>query len=445
MSDQYDVVVIGAGPAGRTAAVLLARRGLRAACIDEHAEPGGTCLHEGVIAMRAMLAAVQSGAADVSAVAAWRDRVVGAIARDLDGRLTDAGVTLLKGRARLHAAREVRFQPAGRKRSRSLTADYVILAPGAAPLEVPGIVFDDERIVDASRGMRFTEPPVRLCVIGAGVIGLEIACLWAALGSRVTLVDARAEFLPAVDGDIAVEAMRRFTQQGLDIRLATRCIAAARERNEVVVEVESGGKRGRIVCDRVIVAAGRRPATEGIADAGAGLLFAERCEIGVDESCRTNLPNVYAIGDAVRGPMHAHKGIEEAVHVAELIAGHNPPPLRLDGIPSVVHARPEIAWVGTSEAQARASGIPVRSGMAEYISLEPGSAGAPGDILAKLVVHAETDRLLGVHVLGTQAGQIVAAGLVALELGASGEDLALMPFPYPGGADVLRKAALAIA
>lgn len=460
----YDVIVIGAGPAGYVCAIRCAQLGLKTACLDDWRTPageaalGGTCLNAGCIPSKALLEASEKYAEirdhgarfgvradglafDLSLMMAHKDKVVADLTRGIAGLFKANGITAVHGRGRLLTNRRVQvMSPDGQ---RTLEAGHVVLASGSAPVAIPAAPVDGRHIVDSSGALSFDRVPARLGIVGAGVIGLELGSVWRRLGAEVVLFEALDRFLSIADEAVAREAQKLFSAQGLGIRIGARVLSTRVEDGAVVVTVEDAtGKREQRV-DRLIVAVGRRPSTHDLAAEDAGLLVEEWGTIHVDEHCRTNLPGVYAIGDAVRGPMLAHKGSEEGVMVAELIAGRK---ARVDPdlIPSVIYTQPEIAWVGKNEAQLKAAGTGYRTGQFPFAA--SGRAQALGQTagFVKILAEETSDRVLGVHIIGAQASELIAAAVLAMSFGASSEDLALTIFAHPTLSEALHEAALAV-
>ncbi len=463
--ERFEVIVIGAGPAGYVAAIRCAQLGLKTACVDQWLDaqgrpaPGGTCLNVGCIPSKALLESselyarlhhefrdhgIRAGriAMDVGAMMARKERVVRELTQGIVQLFQANGVTLVTGHGRLQPDRTVAVTAPDGGITR-YGADSIILAPGSRPAEIAAAPLDGERIVDSTGALSFDEVPRRLGVIGAGIVGLELGSVWRRLGAEVILLEAQEALLTMADRQVAREALKAFGAQGLDIRLGARVMSARVKRNkvEVVYQDADGERRERV--DRLIVAVGRVPNSDGLCAAGTELALDEWGYIHVDEQCRTNLPGVYAIGDVVRGPMLAHKGSREGVMVAELIAGRQAA-LDYDLMPGVVYTQPEIAWVGKSEQALEADGVPYRSGVFPFAA--NGRARAAGETtgLVKVLAHAHTDRILGVHMIGAHCSELVAQAVIAMEFGASSEDLGLMVFAHPTLSEALHEAALAV-
>jgi dihydrolipoamide dehydrogenase len=465
MAQQFDVVVIGAGPGGYVAAIRAAQLGLKTACIekwqDAKGKPvyGGTCLNVGCIPSKALLDSshkyheaahgfavhgIRTGevAIDVGAMMARKSQIVGQLTGGIAGLFKANGVTVLAGSGRLLAGRKVEFTPHGGE-AELIEAGNVILASGSAPIEIPSARFDGARIVDSAGALEFGEVPKRLGVVGAGVIGLELGSVWARLGAEVVVIEALPEFLMMVDQQISKEAFRLFTkQQGLDIRLNARVTATAVQGDSVEVSYSEGEATKTERFDRLIVAVGRSPVTKGLVATDSGVNLEDRGFVHVNDYCQTDMPGVYAIGDIVRGPMLAHKAMEEGVMVAERIAGRKTQ-LNYDCIPSIIYTHPEIAWVGANEQQLKAAGTPYTTGVFPFAA--SGRALAANDTagMVKVLRHAETDRVLGCHIIGPSAADLVQQMVIAMEFGASAEDIALICFGHPSLSEGVHEAALA--
>ena len=464
MAKQFDVIVIGGGPAGYVAAIRAAQLGKSTAVVDSfvykdgEAALGGTCLNVGCIPSKALLDSSEqyhkvthtlsahgikaSGVElDVQEMIRRKDRVV----KDLTGGIAQLfksnGITWLKGHGRLLDNKQV--QVADHKGEKeTYQAENVILAPGSRPIDIEAAPLDGERIVNSDGALEFTEVPKRLGIIGAGVIGLEMGSVWSRLGSKVVLLEAQDEFLPAVDARVSRSAHAEFKNQGLDIRFGARVTQAKVGKNVTVHYEDKDGKQSMQV-DKLVVCVGRRPNTNDLFSEDANLILDERGYVNVDEHCETNIPGVYAIGDVVRGPMLAHKGSEEGVMVAETIAGgvgH----VNYDTIPWVIYTHPEIAWVGRTEQTLKTAGVPFRSGTFNFGATGRARAMEETAGLVKIIAHAETDRILGVHIVGPQASEIIAEAVVAMEFQASAEDLARTIHAHPTLSEAVHEAALSV-
>jgi dihydrolipoamide dehydrogenase len=464
MTEQnFDVVVIGGGPAGYPAAIRAAQLGLSAACVDDWkapdgAEPyGGTCLNVGCIPSKALLESselyhraasefshhgIAVGSLDID-IAKMQERkrgIVKQLTSGIEALFKANGVMAIKGRGRVLKGNRV--EVAGHDGSTQvLAAKQIILATGSTPIELPIAKFDGDRIVDSAGALEFDKVPVRLGVIGAGVIGLELGSVWRRLGSEVVMLEALDKFLPMADEQIAAEAMRQFKKQDLDIRLGAKVTAARVEGDSVKVEYEQGGEKHSLEFDRLIVCVGRRPVSQDLVDPDTGVEIDARGFIQVDEQCRTAAAGIWAVGDVVRGPMLAHKGTEEGVMVAELIAGHTAE-VNYDAVPSVIYTAPEVAWVGKTEAEVKASGKPYKVGSFSFAANGRAKALQQAAGMVKLIADKKYDEILGVHIVGPMAGELIAEAVLAIEFQASAEDLQRTVHAHPTLAEAIHEAAL---
>ncbi len=463
--DNYDLIVIGAGPAGYAAAIRAAQLGMKTACIDKSlnksGEPtlGGTCLNWGCIPSKALLDAshkyaeakdkfaeigIETGAlaVDVQRMIARKDAVVGQLTGGISGLFEGNGVVRLAGHGKLLAGRKVEFTPHDGTPGILETA-HIVLAPGSVPVDIAPAPLTGDAIVDSTGALEFQSVPQRLGVIGAGVIGLELGSVWGRLGADVVLLEALPDFLPTVDRRIARDALREFGRQGLDIRLGTRVMGATVDNGSVAVAYQDQSGDHALRVDKLIVAVGRRPYTEGLLAADSGVNLDERGFLYVNDLCATDVPEVYAVGDVVRGPMLAHKGVEEGVMVVERIAGHKPL-VNYDCIPSVIYTAPEIAWVGKTEQELKAADEDCQLGAFSFAASGRALAAAEATGTVRIVADADTDRILGVHVFGPQASELIAEAVIAMEFGASAEDLGLTMFAHPTLSEAMHEAALAV-
>jgi dihydrolipoamide dehydrogenase len=464
MAERYDVVVIGGGPAGYTAAIRSAQLGLKTACVDDWRGPsgeptlGGTCLNAGCIPSKALLESSEfyaqvrdQGAVrglkyaqlslDLAAIMAHKEKVVAELTRGVATLFKANGVTWMAGRGKLLPKNQVEITGAAAKQ---IEADHVILASGSTPVNFGNAPFDGERIVDSQRALEFQEVPRRLGVIGAGIIGLELGSVWRRLGAEVVLLEAQEVFLPVADEQVAREALKQFTAQGLEIHLGARVLESRVEKDAVLMRYQDQNGEHEKTVDRLIVAVGRRPNTDGLFAAETGLLLDEWGFVHVDEHCRTNLPNVHAVGDVVRGPMLAHKGMEEGVMVAERIAGHAAS-VDYGIVPSVIYTQPEIAWVGKTEQALKQSGESFRAGIFPFVANGRAKAMGEASGFIKILADARTDRVLGVHLIGPHCSEIVASAVLAMSFGASSEDIMHTMFAHPTLSEALHEASLAVA
>jgi len=466
MSTAFDVIVIGAGPAGYVAAIRAAQLGLSVVCVDDFVgkdgKPalGGTCLNVGCIPSKALLEStkqfhalmhgfkdhginVTNPTLDVPTMIGRKDKIVKQLTGGIAGLFKANKIQSIAGRARLLAGKQVEVTLVDGS-EQALSGRHVILATGSLPIQIPGIAFDGETIVDNAGALDFNSVPARFGVIGAGVIGLEMGSVWRRLGSEVTVLEAMPEFLSGVDADIARVAAREFKKQGLDIRLGCKVTSAKLESGAVQLEyTDDKGATQSLTVDKLLVAVGRRAHTKGLLADDSGVVQNARGQIEVDAHCQTAVSGVWAIGDCVRGPMLAHKGSEEGIAVAELIAG-KAGHVNLDTIPWVIYTEPEIAWVGKSEKELKADGVPIRSGSFPFAAI--GRAMAMNETYGqvKVIAHAETDRVLGVHMVGPMVSELIAECVVAMEFHASSEDLARICHAHPTLSEAVHEAALAV-
>ena len=467
MTNEYDIVVIGGGPAGYAAAIRAAQLGMRTACIDKSVDKdgnptlGGTCLNWGCIPSKALLDAshkymeaahgfaevgidVGDVSVDVAKMMRHKDGVVAKLTSGIGALFGGNGVESLPGHGRLLAHKHVEYTNHEGEVT-ELAARHVILAPGSVPMEIDPVPLVPDAIVDSAGALEFEAVPPRLGVIGAGVIGLELGSVWSRLGSEVVLLEALDEFLPMADQRIARDALRSFGRQGLDIRLGTRVTGAKVTGKETQVDVDYQDKDGdhTLTVDKLIVAVGRRPYTEGLLAPDSGVNLDERGFLYVNDLCETDAPDVYAVGDVVRGPMLAHKGAEEGVMVAERISGHKPM-VNYECIPNVIYTHPEIAWVGQTEQDLKADGETYSAGTFSYAANGRALAANDAEGIVKIVAEEETDRILGVHIFGAQASELIAQAVIAMEFDASAEDLGLTMFAHPTLAEAVHEAALSV-
>ena len=463
MSKKYDVVVIGAGPAGYIAAIRAAQLGFKVACIDEWKNKdgknafGGTCLNAGCIPSKALLESselyhraqhefrkhgISTGelGLDVAAMQKRRAGIVRQLTGGIGGLFKANKVEGLVGHGKLLAGRKIEFTPADGD-AEVIEADNVILASGSAPIELPAAPFDGENIIDSWDAIELEAVPKTLGVIGAGVIGLELGSVWARLGAEVTIIEAMDDFLFMADRDIADAAAKDFKKQGLDIRLGAKMTAAKVGKKGVSVSYEDGDGEHSIEVEKLIVAVGRKPFTEGLFADDAGIQLDDRGFIVVDEECRTRVKGVYAVGDCVRGPMLAHKGSEEGVMVADLIAGEIAE-VNYDVIPSVLYTAPEIAWVGKTEQEVKDSGRPYKTGSFPFAANGRAKALEQTGGLVKVISASDDDELLGVHICGPMAGELIAEAVLAMEFSASTEDIQRTVHAHPSLSESLHEAAL---
>ncbi|WP_045738760.1 dihydrolipoyl dehydrogenase [Xanthomonas sp. MUS 060] len=470
MSEQhFDVVVIGAGPAGYHAAIRAAQLGLKTACIDaalgKDGKPalGGTCLRVGCIPSKALLdssrqfwnmghlfgehgISFKDAKIDVEAMVGRKDKIVKQFTGGIAMLFKANKITPFYGFAQLQPGNIVKVkQHEGEEIA--LKGTNVILAAGSDSIELPFAKFDGESIVDNVGALDFTEVPKRMAVIGAGVIGLELGSVWKRLGAEVTILEAMPAFLAAVDAEVAKTAAKEFKKQGLDIKLGAKVskteVVGKGKKKEVVVTYTDAAGEQTLTVDKLLVAVGRRAATNGLIAEGTGVKLNARGQIEVDAHCHTGVDGVWAIGDCVRGPMLAHKGFEEGIAVAELIAGL-PGHVNFDTIPWVIYTEPEIAWVGKNEQELQAEGVPYKAGSFPFAAI--GRAVAMGEPagFVKVIAHAETDRVLGLHLVGVGVSELVHEGVLTMEFNGSADDLARICHAHPTLSEAIHDAAMAV-
>ncbi|MBD7977295.1 dihydrolipoyl dehydrogenase [Serpens gallinarum] len=465
MSQKFDVVVIGAGPGGYVAAIRAAQLGLKTALVEKYQGKegktalGGTCLNVGCIPSKALLDSsykfhearegfkvhgITTGDVnmDVPAMVGRKDVIVKNLTGGVAALIKSNGVTLFEGHGKLLAGKQVEVTKLDGS-VEVLAAENVILASGSKPVDIPPAPVDQDIIVDSTGALDFQSAPAKLGVIGAGVIGLELGSVWARLGSEVTVIEAMDKFLPAADDQVAKEALKILTKQGLNIRLGARVTGSEIKGKQVTVKFTDAAGEQELTFDKLIVAVGRRPVTANLLAADSGVTMDERGFVFVDDFCATSVPGVYAIGDVVRGAMLAHKASEEGVMVAERIAGHKTQ-MNYDLIPGVIYTHPEIAWVGKTEQQLKAEGVDVNVGVAPFAASGRAMAANETAGFVKVIADAKTDRVLGVHVIGPSAAELVQQGAIAMEFGTSAEDLGMMVFSHPTLSESLHEAALAV-
>ena len=468
MAERYDVLVIGAGPAGYIAAIRAAQLGFKVACAEGWKNPngelalGGTCLNVGCIPSKALLASseefektahhlgehgisVEGVKLDTAKMVARKDAIVSKMTKGIEFLFRKNKITWLKGKARFEGAADGFYRVAveGEGGVDINEAKNVVIATGSKPRTLPGIAVDNAQILDNEGALALTAVPKRLGVIGAGVIGLELGSVWRRLGSKVTVLEAAPGFLTACDDAVAKEAWKVFTRQGLDIQLGVSIGEVKSSKKGVSIAYkDSAGAQQSLEVDKLVVSVGRVPNTEGLGLDTIGLAVNERGFIDVDDHCATRLPGVYAIGDVVRGPMLAHKGEDEGVMVAEIIAGQRPH-IDYNCIPWVIYTSPEIAWVGRTEQQLKSEGRAFKSGQFPFMANGRALGIGNTDGFVKVLADPKTDEILGVHVIAANASDLIAEAVVAMEFRASAEDIGRICHPHPSLSEVMREAALA--
>ena len=468
MSKQFDVVVIGGGPGGYIAAIRAAQLGLKSACIDDWKTPagkpalGGTCTNVGCIPSKALLQSsenydharhalgehgirIKSMELDLAQMLGRKEKVVRQNNDGISFLFRKNKISFFHGRGSFGGRGGDGWQiGVSGDSGETLTAKHVVVATGSNPRPLPDVPFDDTHILDNAGALALGQVPKRLGIVGAGVIGLEMGSVWRRLGAKVTLLEMLDTFLPAADQAVAGEAWKIFTkEQGLDIVLGAKIGRVSTGKRGVGVEYAAAGGKHSVEFDRLIVSIGRIPNTMGLESEKVGLKLDDRGFIEVDAECRTNLPNIWAIGDVVRGPMLAHKAEEEGVAVAQRIAGQHAH-VDFNTVPWVIYTAPEIAWVGKTEQQLKGEGVAYRTGSFPFMA--NGRARALGDTrgFVKFLADAASDRILGVHIIGPMASELIAEAVVAMEFRASAEDLALICHAHPSLSEATREAALAV-
>lgn len=457
MSNSYDVIVVGAGPGGYVCAIRSAQLGLKTALVEKRKTLGGTCLNVGCIPSKALLSASEKYHAtesdlanfgirikgtvevDLPAMMAHKESVVDANTKGIEFLLKKNKIDWLRGTGKVTAPGQVQVG------SELYTAKHIVVATGSDVISLPGITIDEKQIVSSTGALELTSVPHELVVIGGGVIGLELGCVWARLGASVTVVEYLDRILPGMDNELAKEAQKILTKQDLNFKLATKVTSAVPGKTGVMLTLEpaSGGPSETIEADVVLVAVGRKPYTEGLGLREVGVLMDERGRVTVNDHFQTNIPGIYAIGDVIRGPMLAHKAEDEGVVLAEMLAGQSGH-INYDAIPSVVYTHPEIACVGKTEEQLQSEGCAYKVGKFPFMANGRARAMNSTEGFVKILSDATSDRVLGVHIIGAEAGTLIAEAVLAIEFGASAEDIARTCHAHPTLSEVVKEAALAV-
>ena len=460
----FDVVIVGSGPAGYVAAIRAAQLGLKTACIEKSLDSegksqlGGTCLNVGCIPSKALLDSshrysdalnhfsdhgieVSKPKLDIPKMMKRKEKVVAQLTAGVGGLLKANKVTTIFGEAKVLNANQV--QVSTLDKTEIIETKNIVIASGSLPINIPVAPIDHNNIVDSTGALEFESVPKKLGIIGAGVIGLELGSVWARLGSEVTILEAMDDFLPMADSKISKDVLKEFNKQGLNINLGSKVTSAKSSTKNVKVSFENQDGNAELSFDKLIVAVGRKPNTKNLFDENSGLLLDEKGFIPVNDFCETRVKNIWAVGDVVRGPMLAHKASEEGVMVVERIAGKHAE-MHYDLVPSVIYTHPEVAWVGKNEAELLESGIEFKTGSFPFAA--SGRALATGESVGfvKVIANKKTDTILGVHAFGPSAADIVQQGVVAMEFGASAEDLGLTIFSHPTVSEALHEAAMAV-
>jgi dihydrolipoamide dehydrogenase len=461
MAEPYDLVVIGGGPGGYVAAIRAAQLGLRAACIERRATLGGTCLNIGCIPSKALLqssekfAEARRGLAehglilgevglDLTAMMARKDSVVATLTRGVEFLFRKNKVDWLKGSARIAAPGRVALTDADGAASEVATR-AIAIATGSESTRLPGLDIDERRIVSSTGALSFDRVPERLAVIGGGYIGLELGSVWSRLGAKVTIVEFLDRILPNMDRELGPALQRILARGGVAFKLGTKVVAGRADGDHATLELESvaGGERSELVADAVLVAIGRRPNTDGLGLEALGVALDRTGHIAVDDGFATNVPGIYAIGDVIRGPMLAHKAMDEGSALAERLAGQKPD-IYYNAIPAVVYTWPEVASVGETEAELQQSGIDYRVGKFPFTATPRARTNGETEGFVKILAERASDRVLGVHIIGPDAGTMIAEAALAMEFAATAEDIARTSHAHPTLSEAMKEAALAV-
>ncbi len=455
---RYDLLIVGSGPGGYVAALRAARLGMRTACVEKHSRPGGVCLNVGCIPSKALLDSseyyhmakekfaehgivAKEVGLDLGAMMARKDKVVRDLTDGILGLFKNNGVDFIHGTARLAGENRVEVRKGDGEETEAYEADRILLATGSKPVEVPGLEFDGERIVSSTEALRWTSVPEHLGIVGGGYIGLELGSVWLRLGSRVTVVEMLNGIATDMDGMTSRRLQKILARQGMNFRLKTRVVSAKVSGEAVEVQVEKDGNEETLEFDKLLVAVGRKPLTSGLGLEEAGVEIDEKSgRVLVDEKYQTSVPYIYAIGDLIDGPMLAHKALAEGIAAVERMAGLAGE-VNYDAIPGIVYTWPEVASVGLTEDQVKERKIPYSS--ATYPFAGNGRAKCMGetDGFVKILAHKKTDRILGVHILGPRASDMIAECVLALEFGASAEDIARTVHGHPTLSESIHEAA----
>jgi dihydrolipoamide dehydrogenase len=462
MADTYDVIVIGGGPGGYVAAIRAAQLGLKTACVEKRGSLGGTCLNIGCIPSKALLQSsekyeeaqhalavhgikVSGVALDLPVLMARKDKVVGENTRGVEFLFKKYKVEYIKGAARFTAPGKLAVTPINGGQAQELAGTSIIIATGSDIVPLPGVEIDEKTIVSSTGALALPSVPKSMVVVGGGYIGLEMGSVWRRLGSAVTVVEFLDRITPGMDGELSRNLQRVLTKQGFAFRLGTKVVAAKRGADGVALTLEpaQGGAREEIKADVVLVAIGRQPYTEGLGLEAVGVVVDNNGRIKVDRDFTTNVKGVYAIGDVIAGPMLAHKASEEGIALVEMLAGQKAH-VNYEAIPAVIYTWPEVASVGRGEEELKAAGIAYKIGKFPFSANPRARANADTEGFVKILADARTDRVLGVHIIGPDAGTMIAEAALAVEYGASAEDIARTSHAHPTLNEAVKEAALAV-
>jgi dihydrolipoamide dehydrogenase len=460
MPERYDLVVIGAGPGGYVAAIRAAQLGLKVACVEKRATLGGTCLNIGCIPSKALLDSseyyalarsrfsvhgIQVGDVrlDLAAMMARKDKVVHALTQGVEFLFKKNKIAWVYGAGRLAGADTVVVKSA-QDAAQTLEGEAILLATGSEPLGLPALPFDGSTIVSSTEALAFEKVPEHLIVVGAGYVGLELGSVWSRLGAKVTVIEFLPHILPVTDREIAGLLQKALVKQGLSFHLSTRVTGASVQGGQIIVNAQNEGKEVLFKGDKVLVSVGRRPLTANLGLAEAGVAIEEKTgRVRVDENFETNVPGVYAIGDLIAGPMLAHKAEDEGIALAERLAGKRTE-VNYNAIPSIIYTWPEVAGVGLTEEQARENGRELHIGRFPFLANARAKCLDETEGIVKIIADAKTDRLLGVHIIGPRASELIAEAVSVLEFGGSAEDIARTCHAHPTLSEAVREAALAV-
>ncbi len=456
-TESYDLIIIGSGPGGYVAAVRAAQLGMKTACVEKAERLGGVCLNVGCIPSKALLDSsefyhlakhrfaehgIKTGRVtlDLAAMMARKDRVVADLTANVKQLLEGHSVAILQGEGRLAGAAQVEVRKG--KQKKTYDAKNILLATGSTPVAVPGLEFDGERIVSSTGALAFDSVPKHLGIVGGGYIGLELGSVWMRLGAKVTVIEMLPRVAGLLDGQVGRTLDRILRKQGMDIRVNTRVLEAKAMARKVRVTVESKEAKENLDFDRLLVSVGRRPLTDGLNLDGVGVATETRSGlVKVDAAYRTNVPGVYAIGDLVAGPALAHKASAEGIAAVEAMAGQSAE-VNYDAVPAIIYTAPEVASVGLTEEDIRQRGIPYCTGSYPFTGAGRARCMGETDGFVKLLSHQRTDRILGVHIIGARAADMIAECVLAVEFGASAEDLARTIHGHPTFSEALMEAAM---
>jgi len=458
MADRYDVVVIGAGPGGYVAAIRAAQLGLRAACVESRGTLGGTCLNIGCIPSKALLQSsgklVEAGhglaehgvrlgevSLDLPAMMGRKDQVVTTLTRGVEFLFRKNNVDWVRGKGRIAAPGRIAVT-GDDGAIQEVEANSIIIATGSESTPLPGIDIDENRIVSSTGALSLDRVPGRLAVIGGGYIGLELGSVWQRLGAKVTVVEVLDHIVPNMDRELGTALQRVLARSGIAFKLATKVVGIRNGPDGVTLQLD-GAERQSLAADVVLVSIGRRPYTDGLGLEAVGVARDEQGRVAVDDGFATNVSGIYAIGDAIRGPMLAHKAEEEGIALAERLAGQKSH-VNYDAIPAVIYTWPEVASVGKTEEELKAAGVGYRTGKFPFTANARARTNGYTEGFVKILAETETDRVLGVHIIGPDAGTIIAEAVLAMEFGASAEDIARTCHAHPTLSEALKEAALAV-